>query len=723
MHKTSFSWKVLVIFFTLTMACLMISHPVLGRSDEVKGREKYSGTTTMTETGVTMVVTNTSEAVNGDTSSPEALILDPGPDGISLTEAIMASESTIAYDTIEFDPSLDGAVIALTNSLPLITQGNLMIDGDIDNDTLPNIALDGTSGGVVDALRLMGASHVVIQGLDIRNFSGTGVTITPDTASGAPVVEDLVFRYNSVSNSGYGVTVLIWNQDHTEIRNVEIISNTLQNNGIGVWVTAGIGDSASDNQISRLSIAGNTILNSGYKIAIFVSPANSSGISRNTVTDVEITGNQISGHTNTSILVDAANQSGCNENSIQGVLIANNQVDGAAVTIELVSVGESGSNATGNMMSDVTIQDNILTSGGIQFGGSTGYDSNNNTISGVLIDRNYISGSAANGIYLVAGSGGAHDNLIENVVIRNSFVHESIGAGILLHGEDSLSPNNTMSGITITNVTLVENGNPDWAGGLNINTKNASNTITGVTLSSSIMEGNAGDDAIRGSLVPDSVTYSHLGDLRFVGSNGNIDESPMFADQEEGDYRLQPSSPCVDTGNPMALDAGPEDLDNKLRVWDGDDDTIAIIDRGAWEYNSITPQEMDVQGNGISILDGDTESNTIDGTDFGNTSIAGEVITHTFTIENSGQADLNLTGYPRAEITGTHSADFSIISQPGSPIIGGGSTTFTLTFEPGGLGLRKATITIANNDSNENPYDFVIQGTGIIKIYLPLVIR
>jgi hypothetical protein len=280
-----------------------------------------------------------------------------------------------------------------------------------------------------------------------------------------------------------------------------------------------------------------------------------------------------------------------------------------------------------------------------------------------------------------------------------------------------------MSGIAITNVTLVENGNPSWAGGLNINTKDTSNTITGVILSSAIMEGNSGDDAIRGSLMPDSVTYSHLGDIRFVGSNGNIDESPMFVDPGGGDYRLQPSSPCVDTGNPMALDAGPEDLDNKLRVWDGDDDTIAIVDRGAWEYNSITPQEMDVQGNGISIPDGDIRPDALDDTDFGNTFIAGEVITHTFTIENSGQADLNLTGFPRVEITGTHSADFSIIAQPGSPIVGGGSTTFTLTFGPGGLGLREAAITISNDDSDENPYDFAIQGTGILIICLPLVIR
>ena len=36
-----------------------------------------------------------------------------------------------------------------------------------------------------------------------------------------------------------------------------------------------------------------------------------------------------------------------------------------------------------------------------------------------------------------------------------------------------------------------------------------------------------------------------------------------------------------------------------------------------------------------------------------------------------------------------------------------------MTFDPSELGLRTATISIANDDSTRNPYDFVIQGTGI----------
>ena len=41
-----------------------------------------------------------------------------------------------------------------------------------------------------------------------------------------------------------------------------------------------------------------------------------------------------------------------------------------------------------------------------------------------------------------------------------------------------------------------------------------------------------------------------------------------------------------------------------------------------------------------------------------------------------------------------------------------GTAPFQVTFTPSATGLRTATLSIANDDSNENPYDFAIQGTG-----------
>ncbi|MFD0862450.1 choice-of-anchor D domain-containing protein [Sungkyunkwania multivorans] len=121
--------------------------------------------------------------------------------------------------------------------------------------------------------------------------------------------------------------------------------------------------------------------------------------------------------------------------------------------------------------------------------------------------------------------------------------------------------------------------------------------------------------------------------------------------------------------------------------------------------------EMNVTGNGTTIADGDTTPTTIDDTDFGNVGI-GTPVAHTFTIENTGGANLNLTGAPNITVSG--STDFMVSAQPAlSSVASGGSTTFVVTYTPSALGASTADISIANDDSDENPYNFRIRGTGV----------
>ncbi|KAA5821894.1 choice-of-anchor D domain-containing protein [Algibacter amylolyticus] len=124
--------------------------------------------------------------------------------------------------------------------------------------------------------------------------------------------------------------------------------------------------------------------------------------------------------------------------------------------------------------------------------------------------------------------------------------------------------------------------------------------------------------------------------------------------------------------------------------------------------------EIDIEGNGTSISDGDTTPSLLDATDFG-TINTGSSNTQTFTIKNTGPAPINLTGAsPYVTIGGTHATDFTITANPTTPIAGNSFTTFKIRFRPTGIGVRSANITIANNDSDENPYNFNIQGTGEI---------
>lgn len=123
--------------------------------------------------------------------------------------------------------------------------------------------------------------------------------------------------------------------------------------------------------------------------------------------------------------------------------------------------------------------------------------------------------------------------------------------------------------------------------------------------------------------------------------------------------------------------------------------------------------EINITGNSVSIADGDATPTTADHTDFGSTAVAGGTVVRTFTIQNTGSLGLSLTGSsPYVAISGANAADFSVTATPSSSIAAAGSTTFNVTFDPSVTGTRTATLTIANDDSDENPYNFDIQGTG-----------
>ncbi len=123
--------------------------------------------------------------------------------------------------------------------------------------------------------------------------------------------------------------------------------------------------------------------------------------------------------------------------------------------------------------------------------------------------------------------------------------------------------------------------------------------------------------------------------------------------------------------------------------------------------------EIAVEGNATGITDGDSTPDTADHTDFGSTATAGGTVTRTFTVQNTGGAALSLTGTPKVVFGGTHAADFTVSVQPTSPVAASGTTTFQVTFDPGAVGLRTATLSLANDDGDENPFDFTIQGTGL----------
>ena len=99
------------------------------------------------------------------------------------------------------------------------------------------------------------------------------------------------------------------------------------------------------------------------------------------------------------------------------------------------------------------------------------------------------------------------------------------------------------------------------------------------------------------------IRYNNIGphDCRLAPTGiGNTNVSPRFVDPNADDYRLQPDSPCIGTGDPdYTLDPNETDLDGGPRLVDG------RIDMGAYEHrsNGIVPDDWN--GDGIVSIVGD----------------------------------------------------------------------------------------------------------------------
>ena len=81
-----------------------------------------------------------------------------------------------------------------------------------------------------------------------------------------------------------------------------------------------------------------------------------------------------------------------------------------------------------------------------------------------------------------------------------------------------------------------------------------------------------------------------------------------------------------------------------------------------------------------------------------------------FTVTNSGNANLNLT-LP-ITFSGPDATLFTVTAPPMTTLLPLASTTFTVRFAPLTAGAKAAVLHLANNDSNENPFDINLGGLG-----------
>jgi parallel beta-helix repeat protein len=199
------------------------------------------------------------------------------------------------------------------------------------------------------------------------------------------------------------------------------------------------------------------------------------------------------------------------------------------------------------------------------------------------------------------GAGGGILNEDSNTIVINSLFCRNVAAG---SGGGIL---NVKSSPIIVNCTLIYNSTSPFSSGRGGGM--FSNLESNPTLTNSIIWENT---APIGPQVfgPVNITYSDI-EGGWTGS-GNIDSEPLFVripnpgtdgywgttDDDYGDLRLLPRSPCIDLGdnNSVLADISdidndgnttehmPYDLDDHQRIVDGDCNSTSVVDMGSYEF-------------------------------------------------------------------------------------------------------------------------------------------
>ena len=144
------------------------------------------------------------------------------------------------------------------------------------------------------------------------------------------------------------------------------------------------------------------------------------------------------------------------------------------------------------------------------------------------------------------------------------------------------------------NCSIAYNSADSSGGGVNV-TGSSSPELTNC-----ILWGNTPDQIAGASA---TVTYSDV-QGGFAGA-GNIDQDPLLAAPNRGDYHLRSGSACIDAGNNTAVPGWLAlDFEGDDRIIDGDSVPGAVVDMGADEY-------IDTDGDGVQ----DSEEMGPDGND------------------------------------------------------------------------------------------------------------
>lgn len=442
-------------------------------------------------------VTSTSDAINGNVTSVQALLEDPGPDGVSLREALTATNIQRGVYAIHFSPDLAGRTIQVGGEeLPPLVGGNVTLNGDLNADGRADIKIRGSPGvqGPYSGIHVASGENT-IHALEIQDFS-IGVLLSPfanvhgyygnPSMANTPLwLVNTTFAGNEVSRVSMvglstGVSLLgMANPDGPEWTNnqwvsTRIVGNNIDSRDMGIgFSSSGAGDRWEHTTIAHNAVRG-LVGGSGNGILLGLGFWPTSHNHR--ATDTLIAYNTVEGSAERGIGL-AAGDVGSSSNLIDDVRIIGNHIRPAVgspaqrfIAGIHLTPGDSATDyydpdyrpvtyPVENVIQNVSILGNVIDAP-MGTGLTLIPGALRETIAHVVVVGNTVNGPGLNGINVGGSSGAsrpASDDLLSDVTIRfNSVV--GINNGIEITGGYMHSAHNRLENVVVAK-NEVDGGN------------------------------------------------------------------------------------------------------------------------------------------------------------------------------------------------------------------------------------------------------------------------
>ena len=522
-----------------------------------------------------LVVVSANDVINGDVSSPASLVLSPGPDGISLREALTVANNARGPHVIRFASELRGMSIPAASS-PRVMNDGITILGSVDDDGNPTITLDFSGGEGLFALLLVQASHFTLSRVRVLNGGVSvraGVGRPEHQPDGPQLIENIVIEGCTFETDGRGgVAVAIGTEMFSvdaEIDGAAVIGNTIRNYDVpqGESNACLVGPNGTRGTLRNAVIAGNTFQDNYFGPAI-EAPGVAGRILGLRVARNTFVGNKMPFYLGVA--------DGSVDNVIADALIADNRFFDNRGSLAFTQIGPG---AHGNINRNTRFVNNVMDDGMIVIG-DVGEDSADNGFDDLQILNNTISSFRQSAVNVLADAGKTQDTTV-NLTIANS-VFEGADPSFVVDFDS----------VRTCVVAL------PYFDGVNGNVQGAAGFIDSAANDFRLQPGSIAIDAATSALAPARDHYcaertdDPASPNRGVGDPAHIDigayeygATPLHrlfitrAGGGEGDIGVSPSGTlCADlvslgfaTGTVVALEPRPDHV-SRFRGWAGDPD-------------------------------------------------------------------------------------------------------------------------------------------------------